>query len=521
MTVAKYLRLSDADGNLKQDGKDESNSIGNQRNLLDTFISDKEDFIGANVVEFCDDGWSGKNLGRPAVTEMLAQVKAGKIQCIIVKDLSRFGRDYLTVGNYISKVFPFLGVRFIAVNDGIDTIDPHDIASLETSFKALLYDLYSRDLSQKIKSAKQFRAKRGDFMAPFAPYGYQKDPQNHSRLVTDPPAAETVRRIFRLIPEGHSAVQIAKILNSEGTPTPMLYKRAAGCSRSHWPSVREDNFWTEHAVTKILRDKRYLGTNIYGKRQRDIVGSTHSVKVDQADWVTVKGTHEGIVTQEEFDRAQTVLREFKERDGHTVSRPLAKKIRCGVCGHVLVRSKGKEKYYYCRTHQFLDGTGCIEVHIPENELLAALLACFCTYAALVVDQEKIQVGLRKAVQEEAKSIQKEMGALQKTQERYIWEIRELYEAFVLGHTPKSTYMAQKSTLTKRQKEANARLDHLQSQLSSLSADENLLAKFMAFGQTQEIVEDIVKDLLKEVQVFPHERIEIIWDLQNKFSDDSF
>ena len=145
MTVAKYLRLSAEDADLRQSGKQESNSIGNQRNLLDSFIQQKEDFADAEIVEFCDDGWSGKNFDRPAVKELLEQTKHGKIQCIIVKDMSRFGRDYLTVGNYISKVFPFLGVRFIAVNDGIDSIRPQDVDSLDTSFKALLYDLYSRE----------------------------------------------------------------------------------------------------------------------------------------------------------------------------------------------------------------------------------------------------------------------------------------------------------------------------------------------------------------------------------------
>ena len=144
---------------------------------------------------------------RPGFQEMIAQVRAGEIQCIIVKDLSRFGRDYLTVGNYISCVFPFLGVRFIAVNDGFDSIRPADIDSLETSFKALIYDLYSRDLSRKVRSAKRFRAQRGDFLSPFAPYGYIKDPADNHRLIIDPEAAETVRRIFRLTADGQKKEQ--------------------------------------------------------------------------------------------------------------------------------------------------------------------------------------------------------------------------------------------------------------------------------------------------------------------------
>ena len=161
MRVAMYLRLSSEDGDLKDTGKAESESISNQRGLLQNFISSRPDFSGWEVSEFCDDGWSGKNFERPSFLQMMEQVKQGQIHCIVVKDLSRFGRDYLVVGNYISRVFPFLGVRFIAVNDNFDSARPQDIDSLDTSFKTLIYDLYSRELSAKVKSAKRMRAEKG------------------------------------------------------------------------------------------------------------------------------------------------------------------------------------------------------------------------------------------------------------------------------------------------------------------------------------------------------------------------
>ncbi len=169
MTVARYLRISDEDADTGQAAKTESDSIANQRNLLTEFISRMPEFDGADIIEFCDDGWSGKNFTRPAVREMLEQARQGKIQCIVVKDLSRFGRNYLEVGNYISRVFPFLGIRFIAVNDGFDSIRPMDADSLETSFKTLLYDIYSRDISRKVRSAKKMKAEKGEFLSPFAP----------------------------------------------------------------------------------------------------------------------------------------------------------------------------------------------------------------------------------------------------------------------------------------------------------------------------------------------------------------
>ena len=364
-TTAKYVRLSSEDDDLRQGGKLESNSIANQRDLLDAFISRMPELAGTNIIEFCDDGWSGKNFERPAVQEMIAQARAGKIQCIVVKDLSRFGRDYLTVGSYISSVFPFLGVRFIAVNDGYDSIRPMDVDSLDTSFKTLLYDFYSRDLSRKVRKAKRFRAQRGDFLSPFAPYGFIKDPEDKNHLLIDPPAAEVVRRIFRMMGSGHPAEQIAKRLNSEAIPTPMLYKRAAGCSRTSWPSVQEENIWTRNIISKILRDERYIGTNVYGKRMRDQIGHHHTVKISKAEWITTSGTHDGIVTQEEFDKAQLAMREFMERDGINLGEwVLRHKVRCGVCGYAMTRSKAKHPVYYCRTNRVSDAFACPSERVP-------------------------------------------------------------------------------------------------------------------------------------------------------------
>ena len=165
MRTAIYLRISSEDADLRTGEKDESESISNQRSLLREYVSSHADLSGSEILEFCDDGWSGTNFERPAVKELLEQVRRGQINCILVKDLSRFGRDYLTVGDYISRVFPFLGVRFISVNDGFDSSNPLDIDSLDTSFRTLIYDLYSRDLSRRVKSAKKARAERGAFQS--------------------------------------------------------------------------------------------------------------------------------------------------------------------------------------------------------------------------------------------------------------------------------------------------------------------------------------------------------------------
>ena len=520
--TAKYIRLSSEDDDLGKGGKIESNSVTNQRNLLNAFISRTPELADSSVIEFCDDGWSGKNFERPAVQEMIAQARAGKIQCIVVKDLSRFGRDYLTVGNYISCVFPFLGVRFIAVNDGFDSIRPADVDSLETSFKTLLYDLYSRDLSRKVRSAKKFRAQRGDFLSPFAPYGYVKDPADKARLVIDPAAAEIVRRVFHLAADGHSAGQIAMLLNREVVPTPMLYKRAAGCSRTHWPSIAENNFWTDTAVVKILRDERYTGKNIFGKRIRDRVGDTHTVKVNREDWIAVENTHEGIVTREEFDRAQTAMREFVEH-GELKKRdwPLRGKVRCGVCGHAMSYKLGRQMYFYCDTPRYNDSFTCVK-QVQGADILEVISDGLRVQAQTAVELSRLWEEQHHKQKKDTASVKKDLAGLREAHQRLSQQISSLYESFALGEIGKAEYLAAKASAVKQRDNTAARISELEAALENLGADGNLQNGFVStFGKyldVKEITSEITAEVLKEVLVYPGNRFEIIWNCREELKN---
>lgn len=519
MTTAKYIRLSSEDDDLGKSGKTESNSITNQRNLLDAFINQTPELAESSVIEFCDDGWSGKNFERPGVQELIAQTRAGKIQCIVVKDLSRFGRDYLTVGNYISCVFPFLGVRFIAINDGFDSIRPTDIDSLETSFKTLLYDLYSRDLSRKVRSAKKFRAQRGDFMSPFAPYGYIKDPDHKTRLVIDPEAAETVQRIFHLMANGQTTDQIAMTLNREAIPTPMLYKRAAGCSRARWSSIAEDNFWTSAAVAKILRDERYIGKNIYGKRSRDMVGHAHTVKAGREEWVAVEDTHEGIVTQEEFDHAQAVMRTYIEH-GQQMKRewPLRSKVRCGVCGYAMTRAQGKQAYFYCRTPRYHNGFAC-PGRTQEADILKVISEGLHAQALMAVELRRLWEEQHRAQKKDAASAKKALARWRETHQKLNQQIGSLYESFALGETGKSEYLAAKAAAARQRDDAASRIRELETELENMGADGSLQNGFVStFGKyldVKDITSEITAEVLKEVRVFPDNRFEIVWNFQDE------
>lgn len=520
LTVAKYLRLSSEDDDLKQAGKLESNSIANQRDLLDAHISRIPELAEAEVLEFCDDGWSGKNFERPAVQEMLFQVRQGKIQCIVVKDLSRFGRDYITVGNYISRIFPFMGVRFIAVNDGIDSIRPLDVDSLDTSFKAILYDLYSRDLSRKVRSAKGFRAQKGYFLSPFAPYGYEKDPEDKNLLAVDQKAAETVRRIFQMAADGYTTVQIAKTLNAELIPTPMQYKRAAGCSRTVWPCVSEDNFWTPTAVLTILRDERYIGKNIYGKRVRDQVGHNHTVKVSRQDWIIAEGFHESIVDINLFKRAQENLREFMERNGVPLGKALLyRKVRCGVCGHVMERVNAKIPYYRCRTPRMTDAYSCPSGITPEADIIETLLIDLRVQAALSVELSRIWEEKHKGKRRNVEVLRKSIAAHKGVFERQDQQIKALYESFVLGEISKAEYLAMKAAAVKERNRTEEEITRLTAELENTAADGTLANRFVAtfqkYAEIDEITKEMVTDAYEGIIIYSDGQLEIVRRYQDE------
>lgn len=523
LIVAKYLRVSNEDQGRRQPDKLESNSITNQRNLLTEFLCQMPELQEAEVLEFCDDGWSGKNFERPAVKELLGQVRQGKIQCIIVKDISRFGRDYLTVGNYLSRVFPFLGVRFIAVNDGFDSTRPTDIDSLETSFKTLLYDLYSRDLSRKIKSTRRFQAERGDFLSPFAPYGYIKNPSNHRQLSIDIEAAQVVHRIFKMAAEGHRTLQIARILNEEQIPTPMQYKRAANCSRTFWNCVREDNFWTHTAVTAILRDERYIGKNIYGKRMREEIGKAHTVSVEQANWIIVENTHEGIVTKQEFERAQEQLRKYVERDTALPGKKgtvLYKKVRCGICGHIMTRNRSKQPYYSCKTHRVTEAYICMKEPIPESDLIETVLTGLRmqVYYAVKVSQIWKERQHNKTVEREKRYQQ--ISRLKEICTRLENMIQELYENFVLGKMEKEAYLVAKSNATKKREEVTRKIEKLQAELQNITADRkrenSFLDHFSLYIEVEKLTKEIATDVLREIVVYPDHQLHLVWNYQEDF-----
>lgn len=516
MTIAMYLRLSSEDGDLRDSGKAESESISNQRALLQNFIRSHAEFAGAEIREFCDDGWSGKNFERPGFVQLMEEVKAGGIQCVVVKDLSRFGRDYLIVGNYISRVFPFLGVRFIAVNDNFDSTRQADIDSLDTSFKTLIYDLYSRELSGKVRSAKRQRAEKGLFLSPFAPYGYVKDSKNKNLLRVDPEAAETVRRIFKLRAEKQSEQEIAAILNFEDVPSPMRYKRAAGCSRTYWPCVHEENFWTSGTVCIILRDERYLGKTVFGKRERDKVGLVHTVKKSKSDWIVVDEVHEPIVSEELFQAAQAAMREYTERSVSPSPRnPLRRKVICGVCGYAMQLSTAKNAKYTCRTAKLGSRFDCPSEGVPQTDIHEAVVSLIRTYAQYAVELERLKSLQNEHRRAEESRIKKDLSAIRNRLERLETAQQVLYEKLIDRTISREDYLSQKQRQNEESQALTAKIAELEAALRTPAASQPFIEKYKSYTELNELTSDIANDLVKRVVVYPDNRLEIELNLRDE------
>lgn len=510
MTIATYLRLSSEDDDLKDTGKAESESISNQRGLLRNFIGSVPEFAGAEIIEFCDDGWSGKNFERPGFVDMMEQTKRGRINCIIVKDLSRFGRDYLIVGNYISRVFPFLGVRFIAVNDGFDSARPQDIDSLDTSFKTLIYDLYSRELSRKVKEAKRQRAEKGLFLSPFAPYGYTKDPEDHNHLIIDEVAAVNVRRIFQMAADGHSPVGIAALFNREGVLSPMLYKRESGCSRDRWPSIHEENFWTTSTVSKILRDERYIGKCVFGKRERDMVGNTHTVKISRSDWVIADETHEAVISTELYDAVQARMKCYREYEATVSTRnPLRGKVICGVCGHAMRLSTTKNAKYHCSTVSLETGYGCDSAGILRADIFDAVVTLIRTYAKYAVSLERLASLQNEKRRADMKIAHRELAVLQSRKNQLDKGLQDLYEKLIDGSIGKETYLVQKQTANSQIQELASRISVLESEMKSPEANgSSFIDKYKEYAELETLTGDVAKELVEKVVLYPDGRMEI-------------
>ncbi len=444
-----YLRLSRDDGD-----KEESNSITGQRELLRDYIRNRPEFHEYAVR--VDDGFTGSNFERPDFKRMMEDVKEGRTNCIIVKDLSRFGRNYLDAGEYIEKIFPFLGVRFIAVNDNYDSLGGKDASDdLIIPFKNLINEAYCRDISVKVRTQLEIKRKSGQYIGAFAVYGYMKDETNKNHLVVDEYAADVVRDIFKWKLEGMSPQDIAARLNQSGILSPMEYKKSLGMKFATAFKANPQAVWSANAVLRILKNPVYIGVLTQGKETTPSYKVHKRVTKPEDEWAVIPDSHEAIIRREDFDSVQKVLSLDTRRSPEDSNVQLfSGMVFCGECGASMVRKtvpSGKKKYVYyvCSAHK--QDKSCFSHGIRDAALEEVVLETVKQYIRDVVDLDDLlamtdTAPLRTA---EAQKVQRQLDKKRSEHERLQKLLMSLYENLADGIIDREEYARFKQSYTER------------------------------------------------------------------------
>lgn len=517
---ALYIRLSREDGD-----SEESNSIISQRELLTEFADTQTDMTASRL--YVDDGYTGTDFDRPDFRRMMHDLRAGIVNCVIVKDLSRLGRNYVKVGEYLEHTFPLLNVRFIALSERIDSVaDPRSADSLIVPFRNILNDEYAHDISNKVRSSLDLKRRQGKFIGSFASYGYRKDPDDHSRLLIDEPAAAVVRDIFDWFLDGTSVLGIAKRLNEQRIPNPSAYKRQQGMNYQHPASDKLDGLWPDSSVRRILRNPLYTGTMVQGKNRMKSYKLHIREAVPEDKWITVPDTHEAIIPQEQFDQAQSLFK----RDARTA--PTQKSVylfsgflRCADCGKAMNRKQisqpyGNYHYYICSTFKKQHKGACTKHTIRSDRLEQAVLETLRSQIALAVEMDELiaEINRSGARSRFADHLQAERAQLTAERERIEQMKLSLYPDWKAGDISREEYHRLKEQFEQQQARLDTRIASLQSRIdeaqNGVDETNSFLSQFVKYRNLQTLTREAVVELIDMIYVHEGGKITIKF----KFSD---
>lgn len=525
-----YVRLSIED---VRDRKD-SDSIENQTYLLKQFVEERP-FLQIYSI-YTDNGEKGTNFDRPEFNRLMDDVKAGRVNCIVVKDLSRFGRDYLETGNYLEKIFPFLGVRFISINDNYDSFNPENSnEGLIISLKNLLNDVYTKDISKKIISTFRERQSKGEFLGAHVPYGYSRPDDGTYKLVVDEEAALVIRQIYQWKVEGLSNTTIARRLNDMGIPSPSKYKYLKG----EWKNARyNNNIWQRQAIKAITENEVYLGHKIYGKIQASLYEGKRKSRVPRDEWTIIENDHEPIIDQETFDivhaRRLEVYKEFTERleqnkhfeNTENIFKDIA---ICGDCKCKLVRRrriKNDELYYYfsCTTYETNSGYKCTRKHIVETDMIKAVYAAIRSQIDMVASVDDIlrKVNSDASYENRKDNLANEIRKVKAQIERLTSLRSSLYDDYIEQLLTEQEYLYAKIKYEKDEVALKDRLNELLLQQKkydqTYSYENQWLSSFRAFRDEKELTKEMVAALIETVELYADRSIQINFKFKDEYEE---
>ena len=524
--VGIYIRLSLADEDTGG-RKAESDSVGNQRELIHQFLDRHPQLKAAPRSEFVDDGYTGTNENRPQFQALMQELRTGAINVLVTKDFSRCHRDYTQMGNYLECVFPFLGVRYISINDGYDSDDYKGVTSgMDVVLRNIIYEAYSKDLSVKTTTAKIIMMKQGKYIGSFAPYGFRFHPTVRNKLVIDEDSAAVVRRIFAMTLQGSGSTEIARRLNSEGVLTPGAYFRMKNPGSNRFKKASEKNGWTAAAVLNILHQYEYTGALVGRKRYKASLHEKRTVPQDKADWIIYEGAHDAIISKADFDRAQEIIRQRPRRArGPAQEYPLKGLLKCGNCHRTLSRIHSSAGYYYrCTKSKADENSDCPKGKLfTEKEIEGIVFRQVCQMLAVCQERRAQKSALALTRRERIAACVAELQKLQQEQERYKQEKLRAYENFSGGALSKDAYLKQRAEIDSKLSAVKAEQDHQEQLLTDLermafqdSAREDDV--FTAYAGATELTAELAGTFIKEVLVSSPRSIEIVWKFRDVFED---
>lgn len=513
--VAIYIRLSREDGD-----KEESDSVGNQRKLLTEYVAKKEDFIVYDT--YIDDGYSGTNFNRPSFQRMIADIEDGKVNCVVVKDLSRFGRDYIDTGRYLERYFPELGVRFISVTDSIDSMK--QAYDMLLPIKNIFNEQYARDISKKIQATVKSKQKAGEFIGAFTSYGYKKSPVNKNKLVIDDYAADVVRRIFSLYIQGYGKQKIAKLLNAEGILCPAEYKKVNGENYKNCNRLESTTYWSYSTINSILHREMYVGNMVQGTKHQRM--RSKQKKMPKEDWIIVENTHEPIIDKETWDKAQSLLlKRTRELDLETNKNIFAGFVKCGDCGRAMAknmwrRADGSKTYsLYCGTYKRNGKQYCTPHTLPMAVLedivlndLKAIVHNVDDLKELVQSQSFTASKVKKITDTELSKVKAELERVKKLK-------KSIYEDYRDELISKEEFLSYREDYLKKEELYSKQIEALEEKKKDNVTEDVFetpwLKRLLELKDIEALDRDIVVEMISEIKVYENRKIKITYNFGNE------
>ncbi len=513
--TAVYIRLSREDGD-----KEESDSVGNQRKLLTEYVSKMENLIIYDV--YVDDGYTGTSFDRPSFKRMIADIEQGKVNCVVVKDLSRFGRDYIDTGRYLERVFPELGVRFISISDGIDSV--RQAYDMLLPIKNIFNEQYARDISKKIQATVKSKQKAGEFIGSFTSYGYKKSPADKNKLIIDEYAAEVVRKVFRLYVAGMGKQSIAKLLNAQGILCPSEYKLANGENYKNCNRLESTSYWTYSTINIMLKNEMYRGNMVQGKKHQRM--RSRQKLVEKENWIVVKGTHEPIIDLETWEKTQKLLskrrRDMNLKENKNI---FAGFIICADCGRAMMknswkRADGTKAYsFYCGTYKRHGKEYCTPHTLPLYVLEEIVLNDLRAIIQNVDDLQRLiesppfpDFKVEETAKKELMRVKSELGRMQKLK-------KSAYEDYKEGMISKEEFLTYREDYLKKEELYKKQIKTLEEKMKE-SVTEGMfqtpwLKRLLEMKDIEKLDRDMIVEMIDQIVVYEDHKIKIRYNFGNQ------